>query len=109
MQHPLPKEVGCTHARLTVLYAEHYSETQDYPNLAMWCQTILRNKNRAGFYRTHSSVKACSSLRVQHGNKIRCFRLSVRICLDSVSHQIALAEVLSKVHYIYLTRIPFIP
>ena len=71
MQHPLPKEVGCTHARLTVLYAEHYSETQDYPNLAMWCQTILRNKNRAGFYRTHSSVKACSSLRVQHRNKIR--------------------------------------
>lgn len=50
MQYHIPKKVGCTHACLTVLYAGHYSETQDYPNLGMWCQTILRNKNRAGFY-----------------------------------------------------------
>jgi len=46
MQYHIPKKVGCTHARLTVLYAEHYSETQDYPNLAMWCQTILRRPLR---------------------------------------------------------------
>ena len=71
MQHYIPKKVGCTHTRLTFLYAGHRSKNPDCPNLAMWCQTILRNKNRAGFYRTHSSVKACSSLRVQHGNKIR--------------------------------------
>lgn len=54
--------------------------------------------------------RACSSfLPVQHRNKSEWFRFSVTICLDSVSDQIVLAEVLSKVHYIYLARIPFIP
>lgn len=46
MQHYIPKKVGCAYARLTVLFAGHYSEAQDYPNLAMWCQTILRRPLR---------------------------------------------------------------
>ena len=41
--------------------------------------------------------------------KSEWFRFFVRIGLDSVFAQIVLAEVLSKVHYIYLARIPFIP
>ena len=54
--------------------------------------------------------RACSSfLPVQHRNKSEWFRFAVTICLDSVFYQIVLAEVLSKVHYIYLARIPFIP
>lgn len=35
MQHPIPKEVGCTHARLTFLYAGRRSKNPDCPNLTV--------------------------------------------------------------------------
>lgn len=35
MQHYIPKKVGCTHARLTFLYAGHRSKNPDCPNLTV--------------------------------------------------------------------------
>ena len=35
MQYHIPKKVGCTHARLTVLYAGHRSKNPDCPNLTV--------------------------------------------------------------------------
>ena len=93
---------------MTVIYAGHRSKNQDCPNPAMWCQTILRNK-QSRLYRTYSLVEPALLCVYNTEIKSEWFRFAVTICLDSVSDQIVLAEVLSKRHYVYLARIPFIP